>query len=161
MPYSSDVTLLSASFSRKADNSIGNGKGALLLDLILKKSFSASVGHIHSTLCNARLFQYIKSRNDTFLPPTVSPSLSLPLDALPSSHHLPQLSFPHPLLECLWYKFHESEDTTCRTQGPHCRQDDIPAHALTCTNVLCLMFILAPYRKRFFSQSATLLCFMQ
>ena len=121
----------------------------MLLDLILKKPFSAPAVHIHSTHCNTRLFQYITSRNDTFLSPQSGP-LSLPLDALLSSHLHPQLFFFPPHFFSI--NFLESANTTHGMQGPHCtgwhssRRANVPR--------LCLFLHLAepppPHQQPFF-----------
>jgi hypothetical protein len=70
----------------------GRGGGAVLLDLILKMSFSATLGHVHSAHCNGRLFQYIMSKNDTSFPPPQQRVILSPF-LLPSSLLFPQLLF--------------------------------------------------------------------
>jgi hypothetical protein len=59
-------------FSRlllEKEDTAGRIGSAVLLDLILKMSFSAPLGHVHSAHCKGRLFRYIMSRSDTSLPP--------------------------------------------------------------------------------------------
>jgi hypothetical protein len=111
-------------FSRKDDNSIGAGKGAVLLDLILKKPFPSPAAHIHSTHCNTRLFQYITSRNDTFLS---TPSRSPSHCHLAISTH--NYSFSHPTSSVSTSSNLQTRRTECRD---HTAQGDIPAGSQMC-----------------------------
>lgn len=126
----SHVIFLSASCS--SEKIIPGGRGSALLGLILKMSFSAPLGHVHSALCNGRLFQYIMSKNDTSPSPQQTVTLSPFL--LPSSLLFPKLFFLASPSECVPNCLLDAGNTR-REHGRRDVSSDAPMSCVYCVLV--------------------------